>query len=98
MALTPYQVLYIQYVQNCLNIGIQYTKDSAIAYAQTKLMAPMKMWPVIDFSQATGTSQGYSADWDNLVENGLLPNQPQPQFLPNNIPLTEWVRNAIGKN
>jgi hypothetical protein len=98
MALTPYQVLFIQYVQNCLNCGISYTKDSAITYAVTKLMAPMKTWPVIDYSQATGVSQGLSADWDYLVENSLLPAEPQPQFLPNNIALTNWVKNQTGKN
>lgn len=98
MALTPYQVLFIQYVQQCLNAGIQFTKASAIAYAQTKLMAPMKTWPVTDFSQATGESQGLDADWDALVENNLLPTQPQPQFQPNGIPLTSWVRNQTGKN
>jgi hypothetical protein len=61
-------------------------------------MAPMKTWPIIDYSQATGEGQGLSADWDYLVENNLLPTQPQPQFLPNGILPTEWVRNQTGKN
>jgi hypothetical protein len=86
------------YVQSCLNAGIQYTKASAITYATTKMMAPMKTWPVVDFSQATGISQGLSADWDYLVENNLLPTQPQPQFEPNGLPLSELTRSQIGKN
>lgn len=98
MALTPYQVLYIQFVQQCLNSGIRYTKGSALAYAVTKLMAPSKTFPVTDYSQATGVSQGLSADWDFLVENNLLPTQPQPQFQPNGLPLSSLTRAAIGKN
>jgi hypothetical protein len=98
MALTPYQVLFILYVQQCLNAGIQYTKDAAIAFAVTKLMAPMKTWPPVDFSQATGTSQGLSEDWDYLVDNNLLPTQPNPLLQPNSIPLSQWVLDATGKN
>lgn len=98
MTLTPYQVLYIQYVQNCLNSGINYTKVSAIAYVVTKMMAPMKTWPVVDYSQATGESQGLDLDWDFLVENNLLPTQPLPQFQPNGLPLSQLNRNQTGKN
>jgi hypothetical protein len=52
----------------------------------------------VDFSQATGISQGLSADWDYLVENNLLPTQSQPQFEPNGLPLSELTRSQIGKN
>lgn len=98
MAFTPYQLLFIQYVQQCLNAGISYDKASAIAYAVTKSMAPMKTWPIIDYSQATGESQGLDADWDYLVENNLLPTQVQMQFQPNGVPLSSWVRDSTGKN
>lgn len=98
MALTPYQVLFIAYVQQCLNAGIGYTKDGAISWATTKLMAPMKTWPITNFSAATATSNEPSADWDYLETNNLLPVSPEPQFLPNNIPLSQWIRNQTGKN
>lgn len=99
MALNPIQVLFVLYVQNCLNVGLQYTKESALTFAATKMMAPMKTFPVVDFSEATGASQGSpSADWDYLVENNLLPTQPQPQFQPNGLPLSRLTRNQTGKN
>lgn len=96
--MTPYQILFIDYVQQCLNAGAGYTKDGAITWAATKLMAPMKTWPVTDFSKATTPSAGLDADWDDLVKNNLLPTVAQPQFLPNNILSTDWVKNQTGKN
>jgi hypothetical protein len=90
------QVLFILYVQECLNLGIGYSKTSALSWVTTRTMAPWKnyypaffIWP-----NPLGPSYGSpSADWDNLVENNLLPTVAQQPPA-----LTQWVRNQTGKN
>ena len=90
------QVLFVLYVQNCLNLGIGYTKAGALSWVTTRTMAPWKNYYAAFFLFPTPLGPSYgspSADWDYLVENSLLPTVAQ------SLPaLTQWVLGQRGLN